>query len=125
MNDKLQIFLILSLLLFLALILYFLSRKKMNVKYALAWLLMDLGMLLVAVFPGIIYAFGRAVGILTPVNTTFLFAGIFALMIIMTLTIIVTQLNNHLYRLTQKMALLEKRVRELEKDEVLGQNTSE
>ena len=115
MQIVLQVFLIACVLIFLALIVYFLAKKKLNLKFSLVWLAAGLGMLVVAVFPRIAAAAGRLIGIETPVNAVFLFAGVFMLLIIFTLTIIVSKLNDRIYRLTQAQAILEKRVREMER----------
>ncbi|GMO57686.1 MAG: DUF2304 domain-containing protein [Termitinemataceae bacterium] len=119
MNSVLQIFLIACLLAFLAIIIRFLTKKRMNLKYSLVWLFADTCMLIVAIFPKLVDIAGAAIGIATPVNTVFLFAGIFMLMIILTLTMIVSHLNNKIYKLTQTLALLEKRVRYMESKPLL------
>jgi hypothetical protein len=114
MNRVLQVFLIVCLLVFLAIIIRFLTKKRMNIKYSLVWLFADVCMLIVAIFPKIIDIVGAAVGIAAPVNTVFLFAGIFMLLIIFTLTMIVSHLTNRIYRISQVLALVEKRVRDIE-----------
>jgi len=118
MNLVLQIFLIVGVLIFLAIIIYYLAKKKLNLKYSLTWLAAGVGMLILAIFPQLVDDIGSLVGIAAPVNTVFLFGGIFMLLIIFTLTMIVSHMNNRIYRLTQTQAILEKRVRELEKGSV-------
>lgn len=117
MNLILQIFLIVCVLLFLGIIIYYLAKKKLNLKYSLTWLAAGLGLLILAIFPQLVDMIGSLVGIAAPVNTVFLFAGMFMLLIIFTLTMIVSHMNSRIYRLTQMQALLEKRVRELEGEE--------
>lgn len=114
MNIVLQIFLIVCVLIFLAIIIHFLAKNKLNLKYSLTWLAAGIGMLILAIFPDLVTIIGSWVGIAAPVNTVFLFAGMFMLLIIFTLTMIVSHMNKRIYRLTQMQALLEKRVRELE-----------
>ena len=114
MIPKLQFFLIACLIAFFLIIFYFLTRKKLNIKYTLVWLLMDIGMLTVVLFPQIVEWFGGFIGIATPINTTFLFAGMFLMLIVLTLTAIVSNLSNNLCRFGQYTALLEERVRVLE-----------
>lgn len=114
MSIVLQIFLIISVLIFLSVIIYYLAKKRLNLKYSLVWLGAGVGLLVLAVFPQLVTAVGELIGIATPVNTVFLFAGMFMLLIIFTLTIIVSHMNNQIYRLVQTQAILEKRVRELE-----------
>ncbi len=114
MNIVLRIFFIVLTLLFLLYIIHLLSKKKLDLKYSLVWLAAGVGMLILAIFPDLVTILGSLVGIATPVSTVFVFAGIFMLAIILTLTVIVSHMNNRIYRLTQMQATLEKRVRELE-----------
>ena len=114
MNIVLQIFLIVCLLFFLALVLGFVAKKKLNLKYSLTWLFAGVVMLLVTIFPQTAQALGELVGIATPVNAIFLFSGMFMMLILMTLTFIVSHVNNRIYRIAQSIALLEKKVRDFE-----------
>lgn len=114
MNSVLYISLIITVVIFNAIIIHYLAKNKLNLKYSLVWLAAGAGMLILAVFPDIVTVMGTLIGIATPVNTVFLFAGMFMIMIIFTLTIIVSHMNNRIYRMVQEQALLEKRVRELE-----------
>ena len=114
MDLKLQIFFIAFALVFLFVVLRYLVIKKLNLKYALVWLLTVTVLLVLAVFPKLVIWAGGIVGIVTPVNAVFLFAILFAFIIIFTLTAIVSHLNKRIYRLTQMQAILERRVRELE-----------
>ena len=114
MDLKLQIFFICFALFFLFILLYYLVRKKLNLRYTLVWLITVTVLLVLAIFPVIVEKIGGLIGIVAPVNTVFLFAILFMLMIILTLTAIVSHMNTRVYRLTQTQALLEKRIRELE-----------
>jgi len=124
MNRVLQVFLIVCLLLFLALILRFVGKKRLNLKYTLVWLIADISMLIVTIFPQIIDRVGALVGIAAPVNTIFLFSGMFMMLIIMTLTFIVSNLSNRVHRMAQSIAILEKRVRDYETVPDLNEETT-
>lgn len=114
MNLKLQIFFIAFALIFLAIVLRYLVIKKLNLKYALVWLLTATMLLVLAIFPKLAIWTAGLIGIQLPVNAIFLFAILFAFVIILTLTAIVSNMNKRVYKITQMQALLEKRVRELE-----------
>ena len=116
MSLILQIFLIISLFLFLLLILYYLGKKKLNLKYSLLWLFACLFMIIVTLFPKLVNCIGNILGIATPVNTIFLFHGMFITLILLTLTFIVSHLKYQIYRLAQTIALLEKSIRDLEQN---------
>ncbi len=119
MNIVLQVFFITGIIAFTIVILHYLTNKKLNLKYSLAWLAAAIGMLILAVFPELVEKIGKLVGIQSVTSTVFVFAGIFMLIIIFTLTMIVSHMNNRIYRLTQTQAILEKRVRELEKGDMI------
>ncbi|MBP1546059.1 MAG: DUF2304 domain-containing protein [Oscillospiraceae bacterium] len=114
MNLTLRIFFIAAVILFLAVILRYLSKNRLNLKYSLVWLATSAGLLILAVFPGLVDKIGAAVGIISPVNTVFVFALMFIVVIVFTLTMIVSHTTSRIYRLTQTIAVLEKRIRELE-----------
>ena len=114
MNMRLQICLIVGVLCFALILLYFLSRKKLHIKYSLVWILAVVMMLIAALFPKIISCLAHLVGISTPVNFIFVIYGLFGLLIIFVLTGIVSHMSLRIFRLVQTQALLEKRLRELE-----------
>lgn len=114
MDLRLRIFFIAFALVFLAVVLRYLIIKKLNLKYALVWLLTSLVLLLLAIFPNVAIFAAGFVGIELPVNAVFMFAILLAFIIILTLTAIVSHLNKRIYRLTQMQAILEHRVRMLE-----------
>ena len=89
--------------------------KRLNLRYTLLWLLSAFVLLILAILPGIITEVAHLVGIASPVNTVFVLEGLFVLFILLSLTSIVSGLNRKIYSLTQYEALLEGRVRELEK----------
>lgn len=113
---SLRIFLLFCILLFLISIIMLLKNKKINLKYSLLWLFSVTAMLLVTVFPEIVYFISKLVGIKEPVNLVFVFAGMFSILIILSLTVIVSQLNNKITQLTQSIALIDKRLMDLESD---------
>lgn len=117
MNTSLRIFLILAIFIYLAIIINMLRKKNLNLKYTLIWLVSALLMLIIAVFPEIIYELASLVGVIDPVNVVFVIEAMFVLLILLSLTAIVSHLNAKSRRLIQAVALLEKRVRELEKQE--------
>jgi len=114
MVRTLQIFFIVAILLFLAVIVHYLKRKRLNLKYTLVWLFCAFAMLFFAIFPDFVGKLGALVGIATPTSTVFVFVNMFILLILLTLTVIVSGLNDRLHRLTQTQALLERRIRDLE-----------
>lgn len=119
MNNTLRMFLIISVCIYLIIIIQFLKRKKLNLKYTLLWLFSAFVMLMVTIFPQIINFLAKIVGIVSPVNLVFVVEGMFVLIILLSLTVIVSHLTNRVYRLTQTVAILEERIRDKEvKEEI-------
>ena len=114
MSKTLQIFMLIAVALYFALLIYFLRRKRINLKYSLLWLFSGVVMLLLALFPGILDRTAAIVGIASPVNALFAIVLFCVMIILMSLTAIVSRLSNQLLQLAQSNALLEKRLRELE-----------
>lgn len=114
MSNTLQIFMLIAVAVYFALLIYFLRRKRIILKYSLLWLFSGVVMLLLAVFPNILDGIAKLVGIASPVNALFAIALFCVIMILMSMTAIVSRLNDQLLHLAQVNALLEKRVRELE-----------
>ncbi len=117
MNTVLQLFFIACIIIAAVIVMHYLAKKKLNLKYSLAWIATIVVMLIFTIFPQLIEKIGLLVGIQSVTSTVFLFGGMFMLIIIFTLTMIVSHMNKRIYRLTQNQALLEKRIRELENPE--------
>lgn len=125
MNIRLQMCLIIGVLFFALILLYFLSKKKLHIKYSLVWIFAVVMMLIAALFPNLISFFSHLIGISTPSNFIFMICGLFALLIIFVLTGIVSHMSLRIFRLVQTQALLEKRLRELESQIKLVQDKEE
>lgn len=97
------------------LILHFMKKKMLSLKYTLLWLFSGFVMGILVLFPGLLDAFVKAVGIENPMYGLFVFAIFFILVIAMSLTAIVSKQTERIKDLAQDNAVLEKRVRELEK----------
>lgn len=115
MNARLQLILIVSTLAFSGLIIRCLIRKKLHLKYCLVWIFAILMMLISAVFPDLVRWITYLMGIKTPSNFIFVMYGLFMLLIVFSLTAIVSHMNQRIFCLVQHQAILEERLRSLEK----------
>lgn len=115
MNETFRVFLIIGIVFYITVLVILMKKQRLNLRYTLTWLLMALVMLLVSIFPQIVVGLAKLLGIASVVNTVFLLEGLFVLLILLSLTSIVSLQTNRIRKLTQTQALLEKRVRELEK----------
>ena len=114
MTPQLQLFMVLGALVLLCIIFTLLKRGLMSVKYSLLWLLLAVALVIAAAFPYVIYVLRDILSIEMPVNLVFLLMFCFVLVVLLSLSIAITQLAEKCKRLTQANAILEKRVRDLE-----------
>lgn len=115
-SSKLQIAMLIAVGVYFLLVFQLLKRKTLNLKYTLLWLMSGVIMLALAVFPQILGWLAALVGIYDPTNALFAFMFFCMIIILMSITAIVSKLNEKGKKLIQSVALLEKRVRELEED---------
>lgn len=115
-SSKLQIAMLMAVGVYFLLVFQLLKRKTLNLKYTLLWLASGVIMLALAAFPQILGWFAALVGIYDPTNALFAFMFFCVIIILMSITAIVSKLNEKSKKLIQSVALLEKRVRELEED---------
>ncbi len=101
-------------LIYLIFIIYLLRKSKLELKYALLWLLSGIIVMAVLIFPAFFLGLASKIGIVEPVNMIFLLQGGFLLLICISLSVIVSGLNKKIRILVQETALLEKRIRDLE-----------
>ncbi|MEY8233416.1 DUF2304 domain-containing protein [Oscillospiraceae bacterium 50-16] len=121
-SAKLQIAMLIAVGLYFLIVLKLLRRKTLNLKYTLLWLASGAIMLMLAVFPKILGWFAALVGIYDPTNALFAFVFFCVVIILLSITAIVSKLNEKSKQIIQSIALLEKRVRELESESDLMQN---
>lgn len=125
MTLRLQIFSIVLLLVVLVVLFRQVHKKKIELRYVLPWIVLVIGMLVLVVFPAILYFLTDILGILTPSNML-LFCGLMlALMIIYGLSVAVSKMTDNLRAMAQKIAMLEGRLKEIEKNELIESHVSE
>ena len=117
MTPQLQFFMILGAAALLLIIFLFLKRGLMSVKYSLLWLALAVGLVVFALFPYVVYVLRDLLDIEMPVNLVFLLMFCFVLVVLLSLSIAISQLADKCKRLTQANAILEKRVRDLEQQQ--------
>lgn len=119
MTARLQLYMILGAVILLAVIFCLLKRGLMSVKYSLLWLLLAVCLVIAAAVPYTVFVLRDLLDIQMPVNLIFLLMFCFVLVMLLSLSVAITQLAEKCERLTQANAILEKRVRDLE-DTVKG-----
>ena len=108
MSTRLRIILFVAFLIILLWILRQVQKRRLDLRYTLSWLLLNVVLIFLVLFPGILSGMARFFGIYSPVNMIFFCGFGFSLIIIYTLTAAVSKLAEEVKRLAQKIALLEK-----------------
>lgn len=112
--HTLQITLSVAVVCYFIIILYYLKRKMLELKYTLIWLAAGLVMGIMIYFPELLVKFVRILGIESNMNGLYILCIAFIMMILMTLTSIASRQQMKIRILTQELSILEKKIRELE-----------
>jgi hypothetical protein len=114
MTQTLRNSLLIGVILYFLIIIYFLRKKRVSLKYSILWILFGFVLLFIDLFPGAIILISQLLGIQTPVNTVFTLILFSLIIIIISMTSIITNLNEKVKSISQSFALLEKKTRDLE-----------
>lgn len=105
MNIRIQIIIAIFIILALSVIINMIRRKALELRYALAWIIVGVGVLILDVFPGLIEVISEMIGIADPVNMLFFAGFCFSLAIIFVLTVAVSRMSIRIKELAQELAL--------------------
>lgn len=92
-----------ALLVFLVVLL---RTRRLREKYAIAWIVVGVGICVFGAFPGVVSALARLVGVQTPSNLLFALASIVLLLVCIQLSSEITTLEEETRTLTEEVALL-------------------
>lgn len=113
----LRITLSVAVICYFVLILYYLKKRMLELKYTLLWLAAGVVMGIMIFSPEILVWFVRLLGIESNMNGLYVLCIAFIIAILMTLTSIVSRQAMKIRILIQEMSMMEKRIRELENSE--------
>lgn len=108
MNFKLQVVIAFVVIIALSVIINMIRKKRLELRYALAWLIVGIGIFILDCFPQLITWLANKLGIASPINMLFFLGFCFSLMIIFVLTIAVSRTSIRIKQLAQEIALYEK-----------------
>ena len=114
MTLKIQIIIAIIILFGILIILKYIKKNRLELKYALSWLGVGIFVLILDCVPNSMTWLSDIMGIASPVNMIFFLGFCFSLIIMFTLTVALSITSSTAKRLTQKVALLEKRIANLE-----------
>lgn len=113
-STNLRIVLVFAVVLYFILILHFLKKKTISLKYTLMWLVAGVVMALLVIWPRLLIVCKKLVGIESNMNALFLMLIGFCIIILMAITSIVSGHTEKMRKIIQAMSIMEKRIRELE-----------
>ncbi len=114
MSTLLRAVLAISVLILFVFIIKMIKKGQMNLKYSLLWIFMGCGLIFFLIFPQAITLF-QFLGFSSPVNGLLTVGVLFELMIAIMLSVIVSKQSARIKETVQYTAIVEKRVRDLEK----------
>ena len=112
----LRVTLSIAVICYFIIILYYLKKRMLELKYTLIWLAAGVVMGIMLIFPDLLEWFRSLLGIESNMNALYMLCFAFIIMILMTLTSIVSRQMLKIRVLIQEISMLEKRIRELEVD---------
>lgn len=105
MDIRIQIIIAVIIVLALAIIVNMIRKKALELRYALAWIGVGIGVLIFDAFPKLMDVMSKILGIADPVNMLFFLGFCFSLIIIFILTIAVSRMSIRIKQLAQELAL--------------------
>lgn len=125
MALRFQIIIGAILVLAMLLILQQVRKNKLNLRFALLWLVLGVLMLIIDIFPGIITFVASALGLELASNLLFFLGICFTLILVFGLTLKVSKLSDEAKRLTQEVALLKEASDTIAPSETKTRNTDD
>lgn len=105
LSTMLRVELVVLAVLALAVVIYAVNRRALQLKYSLLWMAIALALVVTACFPGTVVALTAWAGIKTPSNLIFLLAIVGLLGLCFSLSIIVSRQEARLKRIIQLLSL--------------------
>ena len=113
LSVRFRLVLIMTVIIYFALLYGLIRRKRLLLKYALIWIGIGLVFTILIAFPWILVNGAHLIGIYLDINFLFLFMIGLLMIITMSLTIIVSRLNDTNKKLVQKTAILEAEIEKM------------
>lgn len=107
MNLRTQIIIGMVTFIIIGIIVNMVRKKQLELKYALSWMVMGLGVLILDCFPVCLRFIANIIDIAEPINMLFFMGFCFTLIILFILTITISRLSIQIKRLAQYMSLTE------------------
>lgn len=109
MTWRIRIAIVVVLIIGLAAIVNLIRKRSLELKYALTWLFLSAGLLLIVIVPGLLNWLSEVLGIYNPMNMVFFLGFLFSIIVIFVLTMSLSNNSNRVRKMAQKIALNEYR----------------
>lgn len=116
MPTSLRIAILIAIVAYFVMLAVLLRQKRLALRYTLLWMLSGLVMLVLTIFPQLLFLLSTFLGIQVQSNALFAILFFCVLIILVSMTSIASKQNEYIKRLVQHTAQLEKRIRDLEAD---------
>ena len=105
MNIRLQIIIAIILIIALCVIVNMIRKKRLELRYALAWLIVGVGTLVLDCFPILTTKLAELIGVASPINMLFFLGFVFIILVIFSLTMSLSRNSERVRKMAQEIAL--------------------
>ena len=105
MSIRIKCFIIVVLILGLLKILGLIKKNKLELKYALSWLFLEVGILIITLIPNLLNVISKALGIYNEINMLFFLGFVFIILVIFSLTMSLSRNSERVRKMVQEIAL--------------------
>ena len=86
-------------------ILGLIKKNKLELKYALSWLFLELGILIITLIPNLLNVISKVLGIYNEINMLFFLGFVFIILVIFSLTMSLSRNSERVRKMAQEIAL--------------------
>ena len=105
MSLRIKCVIIAVLILGLLKILGLIKKNKLELKYALSWLFLELGILIITLIPNLLNVISKVLGIYNEINMLFFLGFVFIILVIFSLTMSLSRNSERVRKMAQEIAL--------------------
>ena len=105
MSIRIKCVIIAVLILGLLKILGIIKKNKLELKYALSWLFLELGILIITLIPNLLNVISKVLGIYNEINMLFFLGFVFIILVIFSLTMSLSRNSERVRKMAQEIAL--------------------
>ena len=105
MSIRIKCVIIAVLILGLLKILGLIKKNKLELKYALSWLSLELGILIITLIPNLLNVISKVLGIYNEINMLFFLGFVFIILVIFSLTMSLSRNSERVRKMAQEIAL--------------------